>query len=54
MTECFKRAHEAVYLAIEKQPEVYASDGILVQDVDEEEWPLGYDAADGGTTASIG
>jgi len=54
MTECFKQAHEAVYLAIEKQPEVYAADGILVQDVDEEEWPLGYDAADGGTTASIG
>eukprot|EP00965_Chrysotila_dentata_P103990 3433752-Pleurochrysis_carterae.AAC.1 len=28
-------------------------EGVLVQEVDESEWPLGYDAADGGCTAAI-
>lgn len=38
MTECFEVGHKAVYAAIEKVPGVYASDGILVQDVDEDDW----------------
>ena len=58
MRECFEAAHRAVFLAIKKQGSGVFEDpdmpGVLVQEVGEDEWPLGFDAADGGTTCSIG
>ena len=58
MTECFKAAHDAVFMAIKRQGNGIFEDpdtpGVLVQDVDDDEWPLGFDAADGGTTCSVG
>ena len=58
MLACFKAAHEAVFKAIREQGQGIFDDpdtpGVLVQDVDEDEWPLGFDAADGGTTCSVG
>ena len=53
MTRCFEHAHKSVFQAISSQPGVRVHQGLLVIDVDEEDWPLGYDAADGGTTASV-
>ena len=32
---------------------MFERDGTLCMEVDEEEWPLGYDAVDGGSTASV-
>jgi hypothetical protein len=34
-------------------PPIRIQDGMLCMDVDEEDWPLGYDAVDGGSTASV-
>ena len=58
MRECFEAAHNAVFLAIKTQGDGVFEDpdtpGVLVQEVEEDEWPLGFDAADGGTTCSLG
>jgi len=53
MRECFERCHKAIYEAVLSKPDTLVRDGQLVMKVDEEEWELGYDAVDGGTTASI-
>jgi len=53
MIKCFEKCHQAVWDAIKSQPDVYEKEGLLVIDVDDDDWPLGYDAADGGTTASV-
>lgn len=53
MTRAFELAHEAIHAAISRQDDVFEKDGMLVMEVDEEDWPLGYDAVDGGSTASV-
>lgn len=47
MTEVFEAAHSAIWEAVKAMPDVFERDGMLCTEVDEEEWPLGYDAADG-------
>jgi serine/threonine protein phosphatase PrpC len=57
MEECFESAHAAVFEAIKAADGVFEdpeTPGVLVQEVAEEDWPLGFDAADGGTTVSLG
>ena len=53
MRDAFRAGHDAVWTAISKQADVFERDGMLCMEVDPDEWPLGYDAVDGGTTASI-
>jgi len=53
MTECFEKCNKAIFAAIQAKPDTFLRDGTLVMEVDEEEWELGYDAVDGGTTASV-
>ena len=59
MRECFDKAHKAIYAAIKSQPGTFEKDmgdgkgPMLVMEVDEEDWDLGYDAVDGGSTASV-
>ena len=57
MHECFEAAHKAVFKAIKKEEGIFEdpeTPGVLVMEMPEEEWPLGFDAADGGTTCSVG
>ena len=58
MRTAFERAHKAIYEAIKRQPDTFEQDmdaearapsakgmgKMLVMEVDEEEWELGYDA----------
>lgn len=53
MVECFQAAHEAIREALRGCEEVFEKDGVLLQEVDELDWRLGYDAIDGGTIASV-
>ena len=53
MTRAFELAHDAIYKAIKRTEGTFEKDGMLVMEVDEEDWPLGYDAVDGGSTASV-
>ena len=52
-------APQAIYTAIKSQPDTFEKDmgdgkgPMLVMEVDEEDWELGYDAVDGGSTASV-
>ena len=57
MVECFEAAHKAVFKAIKREQGIFEdpeTPGVLVMEMPEEEWPLGFDAADGGTTCSVG
>lgn len=67
MRTAFEQAHNAIYEAVKRQPDTFEKDmsteprapsakrmgKMLVMEVDEEEWELGYDAVDGGSTASV-
>jgi len=53
MKECFELCNKAIYKAIQSKPDTFVRDGMLVMEVDESEWELGYDAVDGGTTGSV-
>ena len=57
MHSCFEAAHKAVFKAIKKEEGIFVdpeTPEVLVMEMPEEEWPLGFDAADGGTTCSVG
>ncbi|KAL3923647.1 MAG: hypothetical protein SGPRY_004154, partial [Prymnesium sp.] len=53
MHDCFERCNKAIFAAIQAQPDTFLRDGTLVMEVEESDWELGYDAVDGGTTASV-
>ena len=53
LPRAFELAHDAIYKAIKRTEGTFEKDGMLVMEVDEEDWELGYDAVDGGTTASV-
>ena len=48
MTQCFEKCNKAIFAAIQGKPDTFIKDGMLVMEVDEEDWDLGYDAVDGG------
>jgi len=53
MTECFEFAHAAIRNAIMACEGIFEREGLPVIEVDVSEWHLGFDVADGGSTASV-